>query len=78
MQKAEMNAREMKIAAARAALDAVESGMTLGLGTGSTAEEVVRRAPCPVLVVKEPRAPDPLPDFEPTGLHPGHLEEGDN
>src|SRR5712691_7572900 len=32
----------MKIAAARAALDAVKSGMSLGLGTGSTAEEFVR------------------------------------
>jgi len=34
--------REMKIAAARAALQQVKSGMTLGLGTGSTAEEFVR------------------------------------
>ncbi len=32
----------MKIAAARAALDEVRSGMSLGLGTGSTAEEFVR------------------------------------
>jgi ribose 5-phosphate isomerase A len=32
----------MKIAAARAALDEVKSGMSLGLGTGSTAEEFVR------------------------------------
>src|SRR5712691_2541922 len=32
----------MKIAAAQAALDAVKSGMSLGLGTGSTAEEFVR------------------------------------
>jgi ribose 5-phosphate isomerase A len=32
----------MKIEAARAALDAVKSGMSLGLGTGSTAEEFVR------------------------------------
>jgi len=32
----------MKIAAARAALDEVMSGMSLGLGTGSTAEEFVR------------------------------------
>jgi ribose 5-phosphate isomerase A len=32
----------MKIAAARAALQQVKSGMTLGLGTGSTAEEFVR------------------------------------
>jgi len=37
-----VDAKAMKIAAARAALDAVESGMTLGLGTGSTAEEFVR------------------------------------
>ncbi|HUJ16354.1 MAG TPA: ribose-5-phosphate isomerase RpiA [Thermoanaerobaculia bacterium] len=36
-----MDAREMKIAAARAALDEVRSGMALGLGTGSTAEEFV-------------------------------------
>jgi ribose 5-phosphate isomerase A len=34
--------RELKIAAARAALAEVKSGMTLGLGTGSTAEEFVR------------------------------------
>ena len=32
----------MKIAAARAALDEVRSGMSLGLGTGSTAQEFVR------------------------------------
>jgi len=32
----------MKVAAARAALDEVHSGMSLGLGTGSTAEEFVR------------------------------------
>jgi ribose 5-phosphate isomerase A len=31
----------MKVAAARAALDEVKSGMSLGLGTGSTAEEFV-------------------------------------
>lgn len=37
-----MTPREMKIAAARAALQQVKSGMTLGLGTGSTAEEFVR------------------------------------
>lgn len=36
-----MDAREMKIAAARAALDEVRSGMALGLGTGSTAFEFV-------------------------------------
>ena len=34
--------RSLKIAAARAALDSVKSGMKLGLGTGSTAEEFVR------------------------------------
>ena len=32
----------MKIAAARAALDEIRSGMSLGLGTGSTAQEFVR------------------------------------
>lgn len=37
-----MNARAMKIEAARAALDHVEDGMRLGIGTGSTAEEFVR------------------------------------
>lgn len=37
-----MDAKAMKVAAARAALDEVKSGMTLGLGTGSTAEEFVR------------------------------------
>ncbi|NLR96304.1 ribose-5-phosphate isomerase RpiA [Rhizobium sp. P38BS-XIX] len=37
-----MDAREMKIEAARAALTYVESGMRLGIGTGSTAEEFVR------------------------------------
>lgn len=36
-----MNAQELKIAAAREALHAVRSGMTLGLGTGSTATEFV-------------------------------------
>jgi ribose 5-phosphate isomerase A len=36
-----MDAREMKIEAARAALGEVRSGMTLGLGTGSTAFEFV-------------------------------------
>jgi len=36
-----MPAHEMKIAAARAALDAVKPGMSLGLGTGSTAKEFV-------------------------------------
>ncbi len=37
-----MTPQELKIAAARAALGEVKSGMTLGLGTGSTAEEFVR------------------------------------
>jgi len=37
-----MDAREMKIKAAQAALDYVEDGMRLGIGTGSTAEEFVR------------------------------------
>lgn len=37
-----MDARRMKIEAARAALTYVESGMRLGIGTGSTAEEFVR------------------------------------
>lgn len=37
-----MNAKQMKIEAARAALSYVENGMRLGIGTGSTAEEFVR------------------------------------
>jgi ribose 5-phosphate isomerase A len=37
-----MNARTLKIEAARAALSHVEDGMKLGIGTGSTAEEFVR------------------------------------
>jgi ribose 5-phosphate isomerase A len=37
-----MDAREMKIKAAAAALDYVEDGMRLGIGTGSTADEFVR------------------------------------
>ncbi|QRI65243.1 ribose-5-phosphate isomerase RpiA [Shinella sp. PSBB067] len=37
-----MDAREMKIRAAEAALSYVEDGMRLGIGTGSTAEEFVR------------------------------------
>lgn len=37
-----MDAREMKMKAAEAALTHVESGMRLGIGTGSTAEEFVR------------------------------------
>lgn len=37
-----MDAQEMKVAAAREALSHVRSGMKLGLGTGSTASELVR------------------------------------
>ncbi|GAC1430325.1 MAG: ribose-5-phosphate isomerase RpiA [Thermoanaerobaculia bacterium] len=37
-----MDAQEMKVAAAREALSEVRSGMKLGLGTGSTASELVR------------------------------------
>jgi ribose 5-phosphate isomerase A len=37
-----MDAAELKIAAARAALHEVKSGMSLGLGTGSTSQEFVR------------------------------------
>lgn len=37
-----MDARAIKIEAARAALDHVRNGMRLGIGTGSTAEEFVR------------------------------------
>lgn len=37
-----MDAKAMKIEAARAALEHVTSGMRLGIGTGSTAEEFVR------------------------------------
>ncbi|NSY17955.1 ribose-5-phosphate isomerase RpiA [Neorhizobium sp. AL 9.2.2] len=37
-----MDAREMKVKAAEAALGYVEDGMRLGIGTGSTAEEFVR------------------------------------
>ncbi len=37
-----MDARSLKIEAARAALAHVEDGMRLGIGTGSTAEEFVR------------------------------------
>jgi len=37
-----MNAKTLKIEAARAALGQVEDGMKLGIGTGSTAEEFVR------------------------------------
>ncbi len=37
-----MDARQLKIEAARVALDHVETGMKLGVGSGSTAEEFVR------------------------------------
>ena len=37
-----MDARQLKIEAARAALSHVESGTVIGIGTGSTAEEFVR------------------------------------
>lgn len=37
-----MDARQLKIEAARAALEFVEPGMRLGIGTGSTAEEFIR------------------------------------
>lgn len=37
-----MDARQMKIKAAEAALSHVEDGMRLGIGTGSTAEEFIR------------------------------------
>lgn len=37
-----MDARQLKIQAAQAALDHVEDGMRLGIGTGSTADEFVR------------------------------------
>ena len=40
---------------------------------GSVAEEVVRRAPCPVLVVKAEHPAEPLPPLRPTPLHPGRL-----
>jgi len=41
--------------------------------TRGVAEEIVRRAPCPVLVVKESRVPEPLSEFTATELHPGQL-----
>jgi nucleotide-binding universal stress UspA family protein len=46
--------------------------------TGSLAEEVVRRAPCPVLVVKAEHPPDRLPPLRPTPLHPGRLTQTDD
>ena len=44
---------------------------------GSIAEEVVRRAACPVLVVKPPAPTKPLPPLVATALHPGRLTERD-
>jgi nucleotide-binding universal stress UspA family protein len=41
----------------------------------SVAEEVVRRADCPVLVVKVPSHHAPLPPVARTDLHPGYLVE---
>ena len=46
--------------------------------TGSVAEEVVRRASCPVLVVKDERMPEQLPPLRPTPLHPGRLTQTDD
>jgi nucleotide-binding universal stress UspA family protein len=46
--------------------------------TGSVAEEVVRRAPCPVLVVKDERTAEQLPPLRPTPLHPGRLTQTDD
>jgi len=43
--------------------------------SGSEAEEVVRRAPCPVLVVKHDRTAEPLPPLRATPLHPGRLTQ---
>lgn len=42
---------------------------------GSIAEEVVRRAACPVLVVKPPQPTKRLPSYLSTALHPGWLSE---
>jgi nucleotide-binding universal stress UspA family protein len=41
--------------------------------TTSTAEEIVRRASCPVLVVKPPRPAEKLPSLRGSELHPGRL-----
>ena len=45
---------------------------------GSVAEEVIRRAPCPVLVVKGAWAHEPLPELRATPLHPGQLTASDD
>jgi nucleotide-binding universal stress UspA family protein len=42
---------------------------------GSTAEEVVRKAPCPVLVVKAPAPTPSLPDHESPEYHPHVLTD---
>lgn len=54
-----------------------ESGFRHWLA-GSLAEEVIRRAPCPVLVVKGPRAPEPLPELHASPLHPGRVTRSDD
>ena len=41
--------------------------------TSSTAEEIIRRANCPVLVVKPPRPAEKLPHLQGSELHPGRL-----
>jgi nucleotide-binding universal stress UspA family protein len=45
---------------------------------GSIAEEVVRRANCPVLVVKPKKAAPTLPPVHTDQLHPGYLIEKEN
>jgi len=45
---------------------------------GSIAEEVVRKAACPVLVVKPPAPTRPLPPYLATALHPGRLVEAED
>lgn len=42
---------------------------------GSVAEKVVRRARCPVLVVKAPLPASPFTIEDPTELHPNYLSE---
>jgi nucleotide-binding universal stress UspA family protein len=42
---------------------------------GSIAEQVVRKAPCPVLVVKAPRAIEQSPEEKTTAMHPEYLSE---
>jgi nucleotide-binding universal stress UspA family protein len=51
------------------------SGLKRLLG-GSVAEHVVRRAACPVLVVKTPAAVESVAHKAETGLHPHLLSEG--